>query len=253
MLRLRANFRSTFDKLSDSLFKALFRARFRYDVFISYSHQDADEYAANLNRQLASLDFNCFIDEEESPPGLPLDPTLEKALRNSAVLVLVATERALTRPYVALEFEKFVRTGRTIVPIDISGTLTKNYDEALTKAPWSVIKSRKLIRLDETQDAFARKNPSPSIADGIEKLFKYTRRNVRVRLEIIGTAALIFLVAMGAGLVIKGQAADLVEQTRLVFAAKQETEKQQGLAAAADLEAKKQIAIAAKAAKEAVG
>src|SRR2546423_7208036 len=106
-----AKIRSVLNRLREILFKGLFRARFRYDVFISYSHGDAKEYAANLKRQLAGLDYSCFIDEEESPPGLSLGPTLEKALKKSAILVLLATERALTRPYIALEFEKFVPTG----------------------------------------------------------------------------------------------------------------------------------------------
>jgi hypothetical protein len=157
------------------LFKGLFRARFRYDVFISYNHQ-AKGYAVNLKKQLADLDFSCFIDQEESPPGLSLDPTLEKALSKSAVLVLLATERALTRPYIALEFEKFVSTGRRIIPINISDALTENNEEALVRAPWNIIKSRKLIWIDEVEGAFANEMPSPPIADGIDKLFKQLGR-----------------------------------------------------------------------------
>jgi hypothetical protein len=94
MLRPVARFRSGLSRLREILFKGLFRARFRYDVFISYSHSDAKAYAVNLKKQLGSLDFCCFIDEEESPAGSSLDPTLAKALRKSATLVLLATERA---------------------------------------------------------------------------------------------------------------------------------------------------------------
>jgi TIR domain len=162
-----ARIRSALNRLREVLFKGLFRARFRYDVFISYSHRDK-EYAVNLKTQLGSLDFSCFIDEEESPPGSWLDPTLAKALRRSATLVLLATERALTRPYVTLEFEKFIATKRTIVPINISDALTRNNKEALTRQPWNIIKSRNLVWIDETDDAFAKKNPSPPVADGIE-------------------------------------------------------------------------------------
>jgi hypothetical protein len=114
------NFRSGLKKLRETLFKRLLRARFRYDVFISYDHSTQD-YASNLKKQLAALDFTCFFDREESPPGLALDPTLEKALNKSAVLVLLATERALTRPYIVLEFEKFAATERTIIPINLVG------------------------------------------------------------------------------------------------------------------------------------
>ncbi len=79
--------RSVLNKMRDRLFKGIFRARFRYDVFISYSRDDAKDYAVKLKEELSSLDFACFIDEEESPPGLSLEPTLEKALKKSAILV----------------------------------------------------------------------------------------------------------------------------------------------------------------------
>src|SRR5215510_3604156 len=129
MVKALSTLRSKLNSFRDVLFRSLFRARFRYDVFISYSHRDAKEYAANLKKQLSSLDFSCFIDEEESPPGSSLRPTLETALKKSAILVLLATERALTRPYIALEVEKFVPTKRTIVPINIYEALTKNDEE----------------------------------------------------------------------------------------------------------------------------
>lgn len=235
------NVRASFNKFRESAFNTLFRARFRYDVFISYSHSDAKQYAVNLKQQLGNLDFACFIDEEESPPGLSLGPTLEKALKKSAVLVLLATERALTRPYIAMEFERFVASKRKIIPINISDALTRNNDEALTRAPWNLINEQKLIWIDETQEAFAKQRPSPPIADGIDKLFKYTRRNVRVRAEIIGTAVLVLLAAFGAGFVIKGQAAEVSKQASLAETARQETTKQQGIAIKAGEEAQRQL------------
>lgn len=243
-------FRSGLNRLREILFKGLFRARFRYDVFISYNHQ-AKGYAVNLKKQLADLDFSCFIDQEESPPGLSLDPTLEKALSKSAVLVLLATERALTRPYISLEFEKFVSTGRRIIPINISGALTENNEEALARAPWDIIKTRKLIWIDEADESFAKEMPSPPIADGIDKLFKYTRRNSRVRTEIIATAMLVVLAAIGAGFVIKGKAAEVSKQAQLADNAKKETEKQLGFATDARNEAQTQVGLAAQAKKDA--
>ncbi len=252
MRNLVQNARSALNRLRETLFKGLFRARFRYDVFISYSHSDAKDYAVNLRKQLGSLDFVCFIDEEESPPGLSLGPTLEKALRKSAVLVLLATERALTRPYVALEFERFVSTKRRIIPINISAALNKNDEQVLSKAPWNLINERKLIWIDETDEAFAKQNPSPGIADGIDKLFKYTRRNVRVRTEIIGTAALVLVAAFGAGFVIKGKNTELSEQVRQLEGAKKDTLEQQELAATARKETKAQQDIAEERTKEAV-
>jgi WD40 repeat protein len=246
-----ARLRSMLNRLRETLFKGLFRARFRYDVFISYSHRDAKKYAANLKQQLGNLDFSCFIDEEESPPGSSLDPTLARALKKSAVLVLLATERALTRPYIVSEFEKFAATERTIVPINILGALTNDDEAALSKAPWKIINDRKLVWIDETDDAFAKQNPSPQIADGIDKLFKYTRRNTRVRTEIVATAMLVVLAALGAGFVIKGQAKEVSKQATLAEAARKETAKQQDLAVQAGKEAQRQLGLAAQATTQA--
>ncbi|HKG59280.1 MAG TPA: TIR domain-containing protein [Pyrinomonadaceae bacterium] len=245
------NLRAAVNRVRETVFRRLFRARFRYDVFISYSHSDAKEYAFNLKQQLSNLDFACFIDKEEAPPGLSLGPALEKALKRSAVLVLLATERALTRPYIHQEFETFVAAGRKIIPINILDALTRNNEEALTTAPWKIIKDQKLIWIDETAEAFAKQQPSPPIADGIDKLFKYTRRNVRVRTEIIGTAVLVLLAAFGAGFVIKGQAAEVAKQASLAVLARQETQTQQTIAAEAKKEADKQLLLAGQAKQDA--
>ena len=244
MRNFMKNLRASFNRFRENVFNALFRARFRYDVFISYSHSDAKQYAENLKQQLSNLDFACFLDKEESPPGLSLGPTLEKALKKSAVLVLLATERALTRPYIELEFGRFVASKRKIIPINIADALTKNNGEALARAPWNIINEQKLIWIDETPEAFTQQRPSPPIADGIDKLFKYTRRNVRVRGEIIGTAVLVLLAAFGAGFVIKGQAAEVSKQASLAETARQETTKQQGIATVAAAEAERQLGLA---------
>lgn len=250
MAKTLSTLRSKVNNLRDVLFRSLFRARFRYDIFISYNHS-SKVYAVSLKKQLAQLDFSCFIDEEEAPPGSSLDPILAKALKKSAVLVLLATERALTRPYITLEFEKFVATGRRIIPINICGALSANDEAALRREPWKIIKSRNLIWIDESDEAFAKQNPSPSIADGIDKLFKYTRRNSRVRAEIIGTAALVVLAAIGAGFVIKGQAKEVSRQSALANTARGEAARQQSVANEAGKEAQRQLGLAARAAKEA--
>ena len=233
--------RAAVNRVRETAFRALFRARFRYDVFISYSHSDTKEYASNLKQQLSNLDFSCFLDKEEAPAGLSLDPTLEKALKRSAVLVLLATERALKRPYIQQEFETFVAAGKKIITINILDSLTKNNEHALTIAPWKTIKEQKLIWIDEAADAFTKQQPSPPIADGIDKLFKYTRRNVRVRAEIIGTAVLVLLAAFGAGFVIKGQAAEVAKQASLAETARQKTKEQEAIAVQAEARARKEL------------
>jgi len=148
--------RAAVNRIRETVFRGLFRARSGMTSSSLIHIPNAKEYAFDLKQQLSNLDFSCFIDKEESPPGLSLGPTLEKALKRSAVLVLLATERSLTRPYIHQEFETFVAAGRKIIPINISNALTKNNEEALTTAPWKIIKEQKLIWIDEAAEAFAK-------------------------------------------------------------------------------------------------
>jgi WD40 repeat protein len=175
-----------FTSLSDSLFTALFKFLFRYDIFISYARSDGKEYALKLRDQLKQLDFTCFLDYEELPPGNSLNATLKRALRKSAALVIVGTERAVKSRYVELEVGEFAKTGRAIIPIDIEGTLSD--------APWQIIKERDIVWIDEMKAALGKGVPSPNVADSIDKLFKYTRRNSRVRAQVLSTILLFVVV-----------------------------------------------------------
>lgn len=237
--------------LRESIFKGLFRARFRYDIFISYSHRDAKQYAANLKKQLAGLDFTCFIDEEEAPPSVSLTPTLEKALDRSAVLVFLGTERALTRPYVAKEVERFARTKRAILPINIGDALSRDDGQVLSEPPWNVIKERELIWIDETEEAFNKNAPSAQIADGVDKLFKYTRRNSRVRAEITLTAAVVLIAALGATYIIKGKTEEVAQQSHRNEELRNETVRLEADAARAGERAETQKKLADDATREA--
>lgn len=185
--------------VSEYLFRRLFRVMFRYDIFISYARRDGKGYALKLKEQLTRLDFSCFLDYDELPAGNSLNRTLKRAIKRSATIIVVGTEGALKSRYVDLEVGEFARTGRAIIPIDFEGTLAG--------APWAVVKERDLVWVDESKDALAKNVPSPPIADAVDKLFKYTRRNVRVRGQVIATAALFLLGAAISVLVIRQQVA----------------------------------------------
>jgi hypothetical protein len=178
-------FGSQLTAVSDYLFRRLFKVLFRYDIFISYARRDGKGYALKLKEQLTRLDFSCFLDYDELPAGNSLNRTLKRAVKRSATIIVVGTEGALKSRYVELEVDEFARTGRAIIPIDFEGTLVD--------APWEVVKERDLVWVDETKDALAKNIPSPPVADAVDKLFKYTRRNVRVRGQVIATAALFLL------------------------------------------------------------
>jgi WD40 repeat protein len=215
--------------LSDSLFKSLFRILFRYDIFISYARGDGKEYAVKLRDQLKQLDFSCFLDFDELPAGNSLNNTLKRAIKKSATLVVVGTERAVKSRYVELEVGEFSGTGRAIIPIDIEGTLVQT--------PWRVIKERDIVWIDEVKAALAKGVPSPNVADSIDKLFKYTRRNSRVRAQVLSTIVLFVVVVVAALFMIRQQ----VNAATLASAkAERETieaNKQKVLADAASVEA----------------
>ncbi|HVF43993.1 MAG TPA: TIR domain-containing protein [Pyrinomonadaceae bacterium] len=217
--------------LSDSLFRTFFRVLFRYDIFISYARRDGRDYAVKLRDQLKQLDFSCFLDYDELPAGNSLNSTLRRALRRSATLVLVGTERAVGSRYVELEVGEFASTGRAIIPIDIEGSLAE--------APWAVVRERDIVWIDEARAALERGVPSPNVADQIDKLFKYTRRNSRVRAQVLATLGL-FVVVVAASLFL------IRQQVNAATTAAAEADRQRGAAVAQKRAADEASALAEK-------
>ena len=203
--------------MSEFLFRSLFKVLFRYDVFISYARRDGKEYALKLRDQLKALDFSCFLDYDELPAGNSLNKTLKKAIRKSAILVVVGTERAIKSRYVELEIAEFSKTTRAIIPIDIAGTLAD--------PPWSVIRERDIVWIDEVAESLVKGVPSPNVADSIDKLFKYTRRNTRVRGQVFATASLFLVGAALAIFLIQGKVKALNVANVAMQAQQQELEK----------------------------
>jgi hypothetical protein len=160
---------------------------FGYDIFISYAHRGSKKYAEKLDEQLTSLDYSCFIDKKELPSGSSLNKSLESALRASKTLILIGTESALNRDYVQLEFQEFAKTGRPIIPVNVGGALARR----LESQPWKVIKERDLVWIDETAEALEHELPSPEVYEGVQNLFKFTRRNVVRRRWVSGAVVFI--------------------------------------------------------------
>ena len=177
---------SKLTSLSDFLFRLLFRVVFRYDIFISYARRDGKEYALKLRDQLKQLDFSCFLDLDELPAGNSLNDTLKRAIKKSATLVVIGTEYAVKSRYVELELGEFSKTGRAIIPIDIEGSLVGT--------TWPILKERDIVWIDEAKAALGKGVPSPVVADSVDKLFKYTRRNSRVRAQVFSTIVLFLVV-----------------------------------------------------------
>ncbi|HEX6086418.1 MAG TPA: TIR domain-containing protein, partial [Thermoanaerobaculia bacterium] len=174
--------RTLISRLGSWIFGMAQRVRFRYDFFISYAHGDGRAYADNLTRQLRDLDFVCFRDKDELPPGLVLRPSLRRAITASAQMIVVGSTDAIASDYVALEVETFSNTSRPIVPIDFGGTLTE--------APWPLLRDQEVIWIDESPAALERGAPSPLTIAAVEKSFEFTKRNTLLRVRTALIAAI---------------------------------------------------------------
>jgi WD40 repeat protein len=206
--------KSVFKSISDQFFRLFFRIRFRYDIFISYKRIEAGNYVQKLRDQLSSLDFNCFVDEEECPAGQPLRESLKRAIARSATFVLIGSEQALKSDYIRMETEEFSTTGRTVIPVDVGGVLTvaKDGNEGESAYLEGLIRKNDLVWIAETSDAFDQQIPSPSVSDKIEKSFRFTKRNVRARMASLAVAFIVLTVSLGSGLFVLLRVAKANEQ-----------------------------------------
>ena len=157
---------------------------FGYDVFISYRHQDGLAYAMALQNRLVAKDLAVFRDVHELPTGVPLQEAIDKALRRSRMLVVVASLRARDeQSWVARELRTFP-TGRPVVAI--------HFDEEV-KA-W-----KPLAEVERKWVAETSRLSSPQPSDDVVASILGARRFARVTASarrVVGAAGLtLFVVA----------------------------------------------------------
>ncbi len=208
------------------------------DIFISYSRADAPTYAAGLANELAARSFSCKFDQWGTQPGRELPEPLKKALRRSAMLVLISGSAATRSSSVRKEVEEFLKTGRTIIPIDLDGTIA-------TAPWWGLIEG--LPVSSETEDAIKSGDPSEEIVNRIDKTFNFNRKDQRLRkvsMVVTGLIILLFVAGVVAGSYagIKGKQA--TRELNRAEQAKEEANRQTTIAGDAREEAKKQTQVA---------
>jgi len=96
-----------------------------HDVFISYSREDGRWYATELANHLASLRFACLFDCWWTTPGKTIPLRLKLGIRRSSLAVVVVTPMSPISQHVAEEINEFLPTGRTLVLIDIGGSISQ--------------------------------------------------------------------------------------------------------------------------------
>lgn len=227
------------------------RFLFGDDIFISYARADGAIYAAGLANELVKLKFSCKIDQWGTQAGQEIPPQLRRALRRSSLLVLVGTEGAANSVPVAQELTEFKKTGRIIVPIIFDGV--RLTDSAVFKdgvktgagnmrageQPPEPLWAKEIEGLplsSEEPESLRTGAVSPLVVNRIEKTFRFTRRDRRLRRTFAGLAfALVAIFAVvtawGANTVRRaGQAEQrrTEAERRLIIAASQtrDTEEQ---------------------------
>lgn len=193
----------------------LYRFLLGDDIFISYSRRDAATYAAGLANELVKLGFTCRFDQWGTQPGKEIPAALKRAIRNSALFVLVGSDGATQSKAVAEELAEFKRTKRMIVPIDLGGVIRN-------AQWWTQIEG--LHPAPETSEALVSGNPSPAVVNRIEKTFKFTRRDQRLRRTSLVVGAILLLLIAGTVVAIMQARKERASAAAAITDAKREKE-----------------------------
>jgi WD40 repeat protein len=168
------------------LWDPVLRFFFGRDIFISYSRRDSDHYAVALVNALKAEKHGpaCYLDKWAAPPDVDLPASLQRHLRWSGMLVLIATPHATASPSVKKELLLFRRTGRKVLPINIDAALDTIDWSA---EPWSGIRGASIE--PETAGALEKGTPSESVIHRIRNSVDFTRQEARLQRAVLGTAA----------------------------------------------------------------
>jgi len=163
---------------------------FVYDIFISYARRDGRHYARAVHRLLEQQGMIAFLDDSDIAAGDALNISLERALKKTRLLVVIATDGASQSPHVQLEIATYVRRKRPIVPIDFVGSYANGN--------WPVLRDRNPVWIAETAAALAAGPSAETIGEITKQLHSAGGRAVARR--VIAMTAILLLGLAAAGL-----------------------------------------------------
>ena len=85
-------------------------------LFISYSRDDAGDFAKHIHRYLRDKGHDVFIDVNNIRIGDPWAGSIEKNISECDIFVVILTPDSLTSEYVEREVLQAQRENKTIVP-----------------------------------------------------------------------------------------------------------------------------------------
>jgi WD40 repeat protein len=174
-----------------------------FDIFISYKRGPAaSTYSRNLRNGLAEMGFKCFLDQEQTEGGVELTPALQRALRRSRLLLVLAEPNALLSSYVSAEVREFLsRRNGCIVPINVGAFLEAGKAQP---APFDYLQT--LTWLSESEERFALGSPTDAVLGGLRKSFRrlrvasISRAITWTAIVVLATAAIVAFVQRQAAL-----------------------------------------------------
>jgi WD40 repeat protein len=239
-----------------ALTAGLQRFLFGDDVFISYSRRHGGEYALALASELTQRRVACFLDQWGTPPGRELPDSLRRALRGSAMLVLVGTKWAAASDNVHKEVAEFLKTGRPIVPItfveeDIyskiqDGSMQDEVAGTLQKAEWYPLIAG-VAQSVESMAALTTNQPSASVVSRIVNAEGFTRRSQRLRSAfwtLLVAILLLFGASMGVMKVLRDRAKEAQDSAQRAESRTRTAQHDLGVARVGVKDAQKQLTAA---------
>lgn len=91
-------------------------------IFLSHAAFDSDmanNFKKVIETNLENIDVFCFSDPLDLPLGTKWPEEIQKALKESDILFVLATSRSLSRPWVWFEAGTFWFTGKKVIPLCI--------------------------------------------------------------------------------------------------------------------------------------
>lgn len=102
----------------------------RKGVFICYAMTDG-VFALNLALSLREAGIRAFLDELEADDSMDWGETVNQALRDCAVLVLVLSPHGIEDGEVIGEYSYFMRTGKIIVPVIAENCILNGFETVI--------------------------------------------------------------------------------------------------------------------------
>lgn len=91
-------------------------------VFVSYSHNDADSsFIRKLTKDLEKAGVDVWVDAKDIRIGDNWLTSIHEAILNSTHFILIASESTNKSKWVQREYDLAVRSGKTLIPILVTG------------------------------------------------------------------------------------------------------------------------------------